>query len=105
MLEVTNPGGHSSRPVPDNAIYHLVRAIDRISRYEFPVQLNDANRAYFTSMSKIVGGESGMAMAALVRNPDDATSVAVLDRDRNWHAMLRTTCVATMLSAGHATNA
>jgi acetylornithine deacetylase/succinyl-diaminopimelate desuccinylase-like protein len=105
VLETTNPGGHSSRPVPDNAIYHLVRAIDRISRYEFPVQLNDANRAYFTGMSKIVGGAAGVAMATVVRNPDDAAAVAVLDRDRNWHAMLRTTCVATMLSAGHATNA
>jgi acetylornithine deacetylase/succinyl-diaminopimelate desuccinylase-like protein len=105
VLEVTNPGGHSSRPVADNAIYHLVRAVDRISRYEFPVQLDDANRSYFTSMSKIVVGESGAAMAAVVRNPDDGASVAVLDRDRNWHAMLRTTCVATMLSAGHATNA
>src|SRR5580698_7157588 len=80
-------------------------AVDRVSRYEFPVQLDDANRAYFTGMSKIVGGEAGGAMAAVVRNPGDAGSVAVLDRDRNWHAMLRTTCVATMLSAGHATNA
>ncbi|MGA2117542.1 MAG: M20/M25/M40 family metallo-hydrolase [Bryobacteraceae bacterium] len=105
VLEATNPGGHSSRPVPDNAIYHLVRAVDRVSRYEFPVQLNDANRAYFTGMSKIVGGQAGAAMAAVVGNPDDRASVAVLDRDPNWHAMLRTTCVATMLSAGHATNA
>ena len=105
VLETTNPGGHSSRPVPDNAIYHVVRAVDRVSRYEFPVQLDDANRAYFTGMSKIVGGEAGIAMAAVVKNPEDAASVAVLDRDRNWHAMLRTTCVATMLSAGHATNA
>lgn len=104
-LEVTNPGGHSSRPVKDNAIYHLVRAIDRIGTYEFPVQLNDANRAYFTGMSKIVGGDTGAAMAAVVSNPADAAAVAVLDQDRNWHAMLRTTCVATMLSAGHATNA
>jgi acetylornithine deacetylase/succinyl-diaminopimelate desuccinylase-like protein len=105
VLEATNPGGHSSRPVPDNAIYHVVRAVDRVSRYEFPVQLDDANRAYFTSMSKIVGGEAAAAMAAVVRNPEDAASVAVLDKDQNWHAMLRTTCVATMLSAGHATNA
>src|SRR6202023_2438430 len=75
------------------------------SRYEFPVQLDDANRAYFTSMSKIVGGEAAAAMAAVVRNPEDAASVAILDKDQNWHAMLRTTCVATMLSAGHATNA
>jgi acetylornithine deacetylase/succinyl-diaminopimelate desuccinylase-like protein len=105
VFEVTNKGGHSSRPVPDNAIYHLVRAVDRVSRYEFPVQLNAANRGYFTGMSRIVGGENGAAMAAVVANPENQAAVAVLDRDRNWHAMLRTTCVATMLSAGHATNA
>jgi len=105
VLEATNPGGHSSRPVPDNAIYHLVRAVDRISRFEFPVELDDANRAYFTGMSKIVGGEAGAAMTAVVKNPQDGASVAILDKDQNWHAMLRTTCVATMLAAGHATNA
>ena len=105
VLEATNPGGHSSRPVPDNAIYHLVRAVDRISRFEFPVELDDANRAYFTGMSKIVGGEAGAAMTAVVKNPQDGASVAILDKDQNWHAMLRTTCVATMLVAGHATNA
>ena len=105
VFEVRNPGGHSSRPVPDNAIYHLVRAVDRVSRYEFPVQLDDANRGYFTGMSKIVGGAKGAAMAAVVANPRDSTAVAILDQDKNWHAMLRTTCVATMLLAGHATNA
>jgi acetylornithine deacetylase/succinyl-diaminopimelate desuccinylase-like protein len=105
VLEAINAGGHSSRPVPDNAIYHLVRAVDRLSHYEFPVELDDANRAYFTAMSKIIGGESGAAMAAVVRNSHDAASVAILDKDQNWHAMLRTTCVATMLAAGHATNA
>jgi acetylornithine deacetylase/succinyl-diaminopimelate desuccinylase-like protein len=104
-FEATNSGGHSSRPVPDNAIYHLVRAVDHVSHYEFPVQLDDANRAYFTGMSKIIGGEAGLAMAAVVKNPTDASSVVVLDKNPNWHAMLRTTCVATMLSAGHATNA
>ena len=105
VLEATNPGGHSSRPVPDNAIYHLVRAVDRVSHFEFPVELDDANRAYFTGMSKIVAGEAGAAMTAVAKNPHDAASVAILDKDQNWHAMLRTTCVATMLSAGHATNA
>ena len=105
LLEVTNPGGHSSRPVPDNAIYHLVRAVDRVSHFEFPVELDDANRGYFTGMSKIVGGEAGVAMSAVVKNPQDAASVAILDKNQNWHAMLRTTCVATMLAAGHATNA
>ncbi len=102
---VTNAGGHSSRPVPDNAIYHLVRAVDRVSRYEFPVQLNDANRGYLVGMARIVGGEQGAAMSRVAANPADADAVALLDRDPNLHAMLRTTCVATLLSAGHATNA
>jgi acetylornithine deacetylase/succinyl-diaminopimelate desuccinylase-like protein len=105
VFEVTNPGGHSSRPIADNAIYHLVRAVDQVSRYEFPVQLDDANRGYFTGMARIVGGENGAAMAAVVANPGNTAAVAILDKDRSWHAMLRTTCVATMLSAGHATNA
>lgn len=104
-FEVTNTGGHSSRPVPDNAIYHLVRAVDRVSHYEFPVQLDDANRAYFTGMSKIYPGEQGAAMSAIVADPGNSAALAVLDQNMNWHAMLRTTCVATMLSAGHATNA
>jgi acetylornithine deacetylase/succinyl-diaminopimelate desuccinylase-like protein len=104
-FEVTNKGGHSSRPVPDNAIYHLVRAVDRVSRYEFPVQFNDANRGYFRGMSKIVGGERGAAMTAILANPQDDAARAILDQDTNWHAMLRTTCVATLLDAGHATNA
>ncbi|MDB6091254.1 MAG: hypothetical protein JWN85_4038, partial [Gammaproteobacteria bacterium] len=104
-FEATNAGGHSSRPVPDNAIYHLVRAVERVSRFEFPVQLDDANRGFFSGMAKLVGGDDGAAMMAVVKNPNDAAAVAVLDKEPNWHAMLRTTCVATMLSAGHATNA
>lgn len=104
-LEVTNPGGHSSLPVPDNAIYHLARAVDRIGRYEFPVQMDDASRAYFEAMSKILGDGAGTAMASVLKNPSDAAAAAVLDKNTTWHAMLRTTCVATMLSAGHATNA
>jgi acetylornithine deacetylase/succinyl-diaminopimelate desuccinylase-like protein len=104
-LEVTNPGGHSSRPVPDNAIYHLVRAVDKISRYEFPVQFNDANRAFFTGMAPIVGGTMGQAMKDLVANPADEKANAILSADPSFHAMLRTACVATMLEAGHATNA
>jgi acetylornithine deacetylase/succinyl-diaminopimelate desuccinylase-like protein len=104
-LEVTNPGGHSSRPVPDNAIYHLIRALDRISQYEFPVQLNDATRGYFTKMSKIVGGETGAAMTAIVANPQDKAAYATLSKDPSLHAILGTTCVATRLDAGHANNA
>ena len=105
QFEVTNPGGHSSRPVPDNAIYHLVRAVDRVSRYEFPVQINDATRVYFTRMSKVIGGETGAAMTAIVANPQDKAAYAVLARDANYHAILGTTCVATRLDAGHANNA
>jgi acetylornithine deacetylase/succinyl-diaminopimelate desuccinylase-like protein len=104
-LEVTNPGGHSSRPVPDNAIYRLADAIEKIRGYEFPVMINDANGAYLTKMSKVVGGEQAAAMTALMANPKDAGADAILSKDPGLHTMLRTTCVATMLSAGHAQNA
>ena len=104
-LEATNPGGHSSLPVPDNAIYHLTDAIRAIRAYEFPVQINDANGAYLSKMSKIAGGEKGMAMAALVANPKDGAAAALLSRDPTLNAMLRTTCVVTMVNAGHAPNA
>ncbi|WP_372783056.1 M20/M25/M40 family metallo-hydrolase [Phenylobacterium sp.] len=104
-LEVTNPGGHSSRPVPDNAIYHLADALEKIRGYEFPVMINDANGGYLGKMSKVTGGEVGAAMAALVANPKDARADAILSKDPGLHTMLRTTCVATMLSAGHAANA
>jgi acetylornithine deacetylase/succinyl-diaminopimelate desuccinylase-like protein len=104
-LEAVNPGGHSSRPVPDNAIYHLAKAIDRIAAYEFPVQMNDTTRAYFTRMSKVVGGERGAAMAAIVANPGDKAANALLSQDANDNAILRTTCVATQVQGGHAQNA
>jgi acetylornithine deacetylase/succinyl-diaminopimelate desuccinylase-like protein len=104
-LEVTNPGGHSSRPVPDNAIYRLADAIEKIRAYEFPVMINDANGGYLSKMAKVVGGEQGAAMTALMANPKDAKADAILSKDPGLHTMLRTTCVATMLSAGHAQNA
>jgi acetylornithine deacetylase/succinyl-diaminopimelate desuccinylase-like protein len=109
-LEVTNAGGHSSRPVKDNAIYHLASALTRISAYDFPVQLNDANRAYFAGMAKIQAAKGETAVAAamnsFLRDPGDARSIAaVANKDPGWNATLRTTCVATMLDAGHATNA
>jgi acetylornithine deacetylase/succinyl-diaminopimelate desuccinylase-like protein len=104
-LEVRNPGGHSSRPVKDNAIYHLAAGVTRLSAYEFPVRLNDTTRMYFSRMADIKGGEVGAAMRALVRDPTDAKAVAVVTQDPTWNAMLRTTCVATTLEAGHATNA
>jgi len=104
-LEVVNPGGHSSRPVKDNAIYRLAAGLVRLSGYEFPVQFNDTTRTYFSRMSGIVGGESGAAMRALVSEPADAKAAAIVSQDPRLNAMLRTTCVATLMDAGHATNA
>lgn len=105
VLEVTNPGGHSSRPVPDNAIYHLAHALVRVEGYDFPVTFNDTTRDFFTRMAAIRGGEEGAAMKAIVANPSDADARAVLERDAGWNSILHTTCVATMLDGGHATNA
>jgi acetylornithine deacetylase/succinyl-diaminopimelate desuccinylase-like protein len=109
-LEVTNKGGHSSRPLKDNAIYHLAAALMRISAYEFPAQFIDGNRAYFAGMAKILAAkgdtETANAMTAFLKNPNDTQALALVSaKDPSWNATLRTTCVATMLDAGHATNA
>ena len=104
-LEVTNPGGHSSQPVKDNAITRLSAALVRLGDLEFPTQLNDTTRTYFTRLAAIKGGETGAAMLALVKNPQDAAAVALVNRNKAWHSMLRTTCVATLLNGGHASNA
>jgi acetylornithine deacetylase/succinyl-diaminopimelate desuccinylase-like protein len=109
-LEVTNPGGHSSRPVKDNAIYRLAAALLRIESYVFPAQFTDGNRAYFTGMAPIQAAKGNAdvaaAMRALVKDPNDAQAIALVSaKDPSWNATLRTTCVATMLDAGHATNA
>lgn len=104
-LEATNPGGHSSVPRPDNAIYSLSRALDRLSQYDFPIKFIDANRGYFSRMAPVIGGETGAAMASIVANPDDKMANEILNRSPIYHSMLRTTCVATLLSGGHAGNA
>ena len=104
-LTVTNPGGHSSRPVPDNAIYRLSQALLKVQGYAFPITFNDTTRDFFTRMAKIRGGAEGAAMAALVSNPADETARAALVADPTWNAILHTTCVPTLLGGGHATNA
>ncbi|MEA3198007.1 MAG: hypothetical protein QOF32_2059 [Gammaproteobacteria bacterium] len=109
-LEVTNPGGHSSRPVKDNAIYHLAAALTRIEGYDFPAQFTDGSRAYFTGMARIQAAKGNTevadAMRALVKDPNDAKAIAFVSaKGPSWNATLRTTCVATMLDGGHATNA
>jgi acetylornithine deacetylase/succinyl-diaminopimelate desuccinylase-like protein len=104
-LTVTNPGGHSSRPVPDNAIYHLAAGLTKISQYSFPVQFNDANRGMLAAVAKIYGGQTAMAINALLADPTDAKAYAAVSADPSLNAVLHTTCVATELAAGHATNA
>ncbi len=104
-LTVTNAGGHSSQPVPDNAIVTLARALEKVHAYQFPLQFNDTTHAYFLSSGQLRGDETGRAMIALANNPGDAAAEAVVNRDKMLHSLLRTTCVPTMVSAGHALNA
>ncbi|MEI6417555.1 MAG: M20/M25/M40 family metallo-hydrolase [Sphingomonadales bacterium] len=104
-LETRNPGGHSSRPRPDNAIYELAAGLVRLSKNDFPVILSDTTRAYFAEMAKISDAPTAAAITALLANPADVAAEAIVSKDPGWHSTLRTTCVATMLDAGHARNA
>ena len=104
-VEASNPGGHSSRPRPDNAIYSLAAALVRIGQYEFPVQFTDTTRAYFAETASLSGGEAGAAMRRLIANPSDLEANSIVSSNPTYHSMLRTTCVATMLDGGHANNA
>ena len=104
-LEARNPGGHSSRPRPDNAIYALADGIERIRAAPFPIRFYPTNKAYFSRMATVLGGETGQAMARLVADPADVAAAAIVTRDAAYNATLRTTCVPTMIDAGHAPNA
>ncbi|QKG70691.1 M20/M25/M40 family metallo-hydrolase [Erythrobacter mangrovi] len=104
-LVTTNPGGHSSQPVRDNAIYRMSAALSKIAAHEFPAEFNDTTRAFFTKASAMRPDETGRAMAALVANIGDAEALAVVDKDKMLHSLLRTTCVATLIDGGHAPNA
>jgi acetylornithine deacetylase/succinyl-diaminopimelate desuccinylase-like protein len=105
LLETTNPGGHSSVPRPDNAIYSLTAAVTKVGQYEFPIQFSDTTRTFFKRTAELTGGEMGKALTAVLANPDDKAADAIVSKDASFHSMLRTTCVATMLDAGHAMNA
>jgi acetylornithine deacetylase/succinyl-diaminopimelate desuccinylase-like protein len=103
-FEVKNKGGHSSLPVPDNAIYHLAGALDRLSRFGFPLKTNDVTRAYFKAMSTIEKGAIRADLAKVAEN-DTAAMTRVAHATTAWNATLRTTCIATQLEGGHAKNA
>ncbi len=105
QLTVTNPGGHSSLPRTDNAIYQLADGLERIARYSFPFELNDVTRAYFAAQSKILSGQTAADMRAILKTPPDPAAIKRLDQTPEYNSTLRTTCVATRLDAGHANNA
>ena len=104
-LAATNPGGHSSLPRPDNAIYDLVAAVQKVQAYTFPVYLDPTTREFFKRAAPIYPGPAGQAMLAIAANPQDADAAALLSRDPLLNSTLRTTCVATLLDGGHAENA
>ena len=104
-VSTANRGGHSSVPRDDNAIYQLAAALTKIGQYQFPVMLNEVTKAFFTGTAAIETPEMGAAMRAIVANQSDANASAIISHDPRYRSMLRTTCVATMLTGGHARNA
>jgi acetylornithine deacetylase/succinyl-diaminopimelate desuccinylase-like protein len=104
-LETTNPGGHSSLPPKDNAIYRLAAGLGRLAAFDFPVQLSEVTRAYFERMASISPGPLADDMKAVLRAPPDAEALARLSLSPYHNALMRTTCVATRLEGGHADNA
>jgi acetylornithine deacetylase/succinyl-diaminopimelate desuccinylase-like protein len=104
-ITVRNPGGHSSRPRQDNAIYDLAAAIGKVQAYRFPVRYSAMTRAYFEATGQQLGGELGAAMLAFARDPSDQAAADRLAREPSYVGTTRTTCVVTMLQAGHAENA
>ncbi len=105
QLTVTNPGGHSSLPVPDNSIYHLADGLARLQHYQFPFELNPVTRAYFGRMASVESGQESADMKAILRTPPDPAAIKRLSNDPLQNATMRTTCVATRLDAGDANNA
>ena len=104
-LTVRNSGGHSSAPRADNAIYELATVLKRLEAFRFPVRINDTTRGYFEATARVTDGPVGEAMRRFARDPDDSSAADVLAREPNQVGVTRTTCVATMLRAGHADNA
>jgi carboxypeptidase PM20D1 len=102
---VANPGGHSSRPRSDNAIYQLAHALEKVEAYRFPVMATDLTRAYLGAVGKAQSGPLGEALRKFAADPTDASAADTLAKSPEFVGTTRTTCVATMLDAGHAENA
>ena len=106
QFEVSSSGGHSSQPRKENAIYRLAAGLGRLALYDFPFRLTPTTRGFFETMSKIETGQLGADMKAVLGEPVDALALARLSASTPFYnATLRTTCVATMVNAGHAANA
>ena len=105
QLQTTNPGGHGSLPRKDNAIFELTGALQRLANFQFPPMLNEVTRAQFAAMARLESGQLAADMKAVAQNPGDADAVARLSQDAHYNALLRTTCVPTLLEGGHAPNA
>lgn len=105
LLTVTSPGGHSSEPTADNAIYRLAKALDHVAAYAFPVQHNEITLASLKALGANGHDALAKAMTQFAAHPDDASAAATISTDPAYVGQLRTTCVATMLEGGHALNA
>ena len=104
-ITITDPGGHSSRPTPTNAIYRLGKALDKLAAYRFPAMQNEITKGSMLAASASTPGVIGDALRRYANNPGDAEAMEILSQDPNQNPALRTTCVATMIRGGHATNA
>jgi acetylornithine deacetylase/succinyl-diaminopimelate desuccinylase-like protein len=104
-LTATNQGGHSSRPRSDNAIYEIAKAVTRVDEYDFPAMSNELTRAYLGAVGKVTPGPAGAALRTFAANPQDAAAAEAIAGNPEFVGTTRTTCVATMLNAGHAENA
>jgi len=105
QLSATNPGGHSSLPKPDNAIYHVANALALLERTPFPVELNNVTREYLAHMAQVETPQNAADIRSVLGATPDPAAVARLSTDARYNSTLRTTCVATMLEGGHARNA
>jgi acetylornithine deacetylase/succinyl-diaminopimelate desuccinylase-like protein len=105
QVMAVNPGGHSSRPRSDNAIYELTTALNKLAAYSFPFELNGVTRAYFGALAKKEPAQMAADIRAVLATPPDAKAAARLSKEPDFNSSFRTTCVATRLAAGHANNA
>ena len=105
QITATNPGGHSSRPRPDNAIYELIAALNKLAAYSFPFELNEVTRTYFKNLAAQETSKTAQDIKAILATPPDMAAAARLGAEPSFNSNFRTTCVATVCSGGHANNA